>query len=329
MNPRFLASLVLACIASYGGAEALAQAYPSKVVRIVVPTVPGNAADITTRLITERLSKRFGQAVIVENRPGGGATGSIAAVYVAKSPPDGHTLLMTSTSFSINTAMFAQLPYDSEKDFDAVALVAQVGMVLVTAPGSPVANLQQLVELIRKDPGKYSYATVGRGSIQHLTMELFLSAIGGEMVAIPYKGSAPALVDVMSGTVPFLFDAVSSSGTYVTSGRVRPLAIAGHKRSALLANVPSTGESGIPALSKFEVIGWVGLLAPKGTPKPVTDLLNDHVMQIVQDREIKDKLSAQGLEVYSPHPPEQFREFLRDQVTKWDSAARAARISRE
>jgi tripartite-type tricarboxylate transporter receptor subunit TctC len=236
---------------------------------------------------------------------------------------------MTSTSFTINTAMFAQLPYDIEKDFDAVALTGQVGMVLVTTPNSPVANLQQFVQLVKKDPGKYSYAIVGRGSIQHLTMELFLSAIGGEMVAIPYKGSAPAMVDVMSGTVPFMFDAVSSAGTYVTSGRVRALATSGHNRSAVLANVPTTGESGIPSLSKFEVIGWVGLLAPKGTPKPVIDLLNQSVMQIVQEKEIKEKLNAQGLEIPAPHPPEQFRDFLRDQVVKWDAAARAAKIPRE
>lgn len=320
-----LQALALLCLPGM----ALGQGYPSKLVRIVVPTAPGNAADITTRLITDRLSKRFGQPVIVENRPGGAATGSIAAVHLAKSPPDGHTLLMTSTSFAINTAMFAQLPYDIEKDFDAVALVGQVGMVLVTTPNSPVANLQDFVQLVRKDPGKYSYAIVGRGSIQHLTMELFLSAIGGEMVAIPYKGSAPALVDVMSGTVPFMFDAVSSAGTYVTSGRVRPLVMAGHKRSTVLSNVPTTSESGIPALSKFEVIGWVGMVAPKGTPRPITELLNENVTQIVQDREIKDKLGAQGLEIFPPHPPEHFRDFLRDQIVKWDAAAKAAKIARE
>ena len=322
---RFALAFAILCFS----AAAPAQGYPSKLVRIVVPTAPGNAADITTRLITERLTKRFGQPVIVENRPGGAATGAIAAVHVAKSPADGHTLLMTSTSFTINTAMFAKLPYDIERDFDAVALTGQVGMVLITTPSAPVASLQQFVDLVKKNPGKYSYAIVGRGSIQHLTMELLLSAIGGEMVAIPYKGSAPALVDVMSGTVPFMFDALSSAATYVTSGRVRALAMGSPKRSAALPNVPSTAESGIPALSNFEVIGWVGLVAPKGTPKPVIDLLNENVMQIVQDRDIKEKLGVQGLEIPAPHPPEQFREFLRDQVTKWDAAARAAKIPRE
>jgi tripartite-type tricarboxylate transporter receptor subunit TctC len=308
---------------------ALAQSYPSKVVRIVVPTAPGNAADITTRLFTEHLTKRFGQPVIVENRPGGAATGSIAAVHVAKSPADGHTLLMTSTSFTINTAMFAQLPYDVEKDFEAVALTGEVGMVLVTAPNNPVANVQQFVDVVKKNPGKYSYAVVGRGSIQHLTMELFLSAIGGEMVAIPYKGSAPALIDVMSGTVPFMFDAVSSAGTYVNSGRVRALGMGTQKRSGALPNVPTMAESGLPAIAKFEVIGWVGLMAPKGTPKPIVNLLNENVMQIAQDKDIRDKLAVAGLEVPPPHPPEQFRDFLRDQVTKWDAAARAAKIPRE
>ena len=319
-----LAALALAVAAPVAG-----QTYPSKLIRIVVPTAPGNAADITARLITDRLSKRFGQAVVVENRPGGAATGSLAAVAAAKSPPDGHTLLLTSTSFTINTAMFAQLPYDVEKDFEAVALTGEVGMVLITAPNSPVSSVQQLVDALKKDPGKYSYAIVGRGSIQHLTMELFLSAIGGDMLAIPYKGSAPAMVDLMSGTIPFMFDALSSATPYVTSGRVKGLAVGMQKRAAALPNVPSMNETGIPALSRFEVIGWVGLVAPKGTPRPIIDVLNDNVMQSVQEKEVKEKLATMGVEVPAPHPAEKFRDFLRDQVVKWDSAARAAKIPRE
>ncbi|MFM9881894.1 MAG: Bug family tripartite tricarboxylate transporter substrate binding protein [Burkholderiales bacterium] len=318
---------VVALIAVSG--TALAQAYPSKLIRIIVPTAPGNAADITTRLITDRLTKRFGQPVIVENRPGGTAAGAIASSYVAKSPADGHTLLMTSTSFAINTALVAQLPYDIDKDFDAIAFVAQVGMVLVTSPSSPVKDLKEFVQLVKSHPGKYNYATVGRGSIQHLTMALLLAAIGGDMVAIPYKGSAPALVDVMSGTVPFMFDAVSSSGTYVSSGRVNPLAMAGRKRSDMFPNVPATAEAGIPELANFEVIGWVGLVAPKGTPRAIIGLLNESVMQIVQEQDVKDKLGAQGMEILPPHPPEQFRDFLRDNVSKWDTAARSAKLARE
>jgi tripartite-type tricarboxylate transporter receptor subunit TctC len=248
---------------------------------------------------------------------------------VAKSPADGHTLLFTSTSFTINTAMFAQLPYDVEKDFDAVALTGEVGMVLITAPNSPVTTVNQLVDAIKKDPGKYNYAIVGRGSIQHLTMELFLSAIGGEVVAVPYKGSAPAMIDVMSGTIPFMFDALSSASSYVTSGRVRALAVGQQKRAAALPNLPSMAESGIPALAKFEVIGWVGLLSPKSTPKAVIDLLNANVMEAVQEKEVKEKLATMGVEVPAPHPPEQFRDFLRDQVKKWDAAARAAKLARE
>src|SRR5437870_6486219 len=174
MNRTFL-GLALSLLVFHLPA-ALAQAYPSKAVRIVVPTAPGNAADITARLATERLTKRFGEPVIVENRPGGAATGSIAAVTVAKSPADGHTLLFTSTSFTINTAMFAQLPYDVERDFEAVALTGEVGMVLITAPNSAVTTVQEFVDTVKQSPGKYNYAIVGRGSIQHLTMELFLSA---------------------------------------------------------------------------------------------------------------------------------------------------------
>lgn len=202
-------------------------------------------------------------------------------------------------------------------------------MVLVTSPSAQVKDLKEFVQIIKSNPGKYNYATVGRGSIQHLTMALLLSAIDGDMVPIPYKGSAPALVDVMSGTVPFMFDAVSSSGTYNTSGRVKALAMAGQKRSDVFPDVQATAEAGIPELANFEVIGWVGLVAPKGTPRAITGLLNESVMQIVQEKDIKDKLGAQGMEVLSPHPPERFRDFLRDNVSKWDAAARAAKLARE
>ncbi len=325
---NWIALLQVVALISLPG-TALAQTYPSKLIRIIVPTAPGNAADITTRLISERLTKRLGQSVIVENRPGGTAAGAIASSYVAKSPADGHTLLMTSTSFAINTALVAQLPYDIEREFDAVAFVAQVGMVLVTSPSAQVKDLKEFVQIIKSNPGKYNYATVGRGSIQHLTMALLLSAIDGDMVPIPYKGSAPALVDVMSGTVPFMFDAVSSSGTYITSGRVKALAMAGQKRSDVFPDVQATAEAGIPELANFEVIGWVGLVAPKGTPPAITGLLNESVMQIVQEKDIKDKLNAQGMEVLSPHPPERFRDFLRDNVLKWDTAARAAKLAKE
>ncbi|MBM3531397.1 MAG: tripartite tricarboxylate transporter substrate binding protein [Alphaproteobacteria bacterium] len=318
-----------AALALVVAAPVAGQAYPSKTVRMIVPTAPGNAADITARLATERLTKRFGQPVIVENRPGGAATGAIAAVTVAKSPADGHTLLFTSTSFTINTAMFAQLPYDVEKDFDAVALTGEVGMVLITAPNSPVSSVQQFVDAVKKDPGRYNYAIVGRGSIQHLTMELFLSAIGGQMVAVPYKGSANAMVDLMSGTIPFMFDALSSATSSVTSGRVKALAVGMTKRAAALPNVPAAAESGVPGLKNFEVIGWVGLVAPKGTPKAIIDTLNENVMRAVQEKDVKEKLATMGVEVPAPHPPERFRDFLRDQVAKWDAAARAAKLPRE
>ena len=318
----------VAALALAAASSTFAQTYPSKLVRIVVPTAPGNAADITARLVTERLTKRLGQAVIVENRPGGAATGSLAAQAVAKSPPDGHTLLFTSTSFTINTAMFAQLPYDVEKDFEAIALTGEVGMVLITAPNSPVTSVKQLVDAVKKDPGKYNYAIVGRGSIQHLTMELFLSAIGGEMQAVPYKGSAPAMVDVMSGTIPFMFDALSSASSYVTSGRVRALAVGQPKRIPALPNVPGMTETGVSSLANFEVIGWVGILAPKGTPKPIVDLLNSNIMQAVQEPAIKEKLGTMGVEVPAPHPAEKFRDFLKDQVQKWDAAARSAKLEK-
>ncbi len=322
---RFLLSLICAC-AGFAG-PATAQKYPSKVIHIIAPFPPGNASDLVARIMADALAPKLGQTLIVENKPG--ASGTIGAVQVAKSAPDGHTLLMTSTSFGINTAVLKNMPYDIEKDFEPVALLAWVPMVLVVSNDFPAKDLREFVALVKKNPDKYSYGHVGKGSIQNLTMELFLATAKLQVVGIPYKGSAQAIGDVIAGTIPFMFDATNSSMGMIKGGRVRPLVQSGTERFPGLETVPTAAESGVPEVKGFVVTGWAGMLAPAGTPKPVVKRLNDEIAQVMQSPEVRDRYAKQGLQPYPPSSPERFAEYLRDQVKKWGAAASAAKIEKE
>ena len=309
-------------------AAVFAQPYPTRSIRIIVPYPPGNASDVAARTLGEELGRRLGQSVVVENRPG--ATGSIGAVAVAKSPPDGYTLLMTSTSFAISTALVANLPYNVANDFEPIVHVGgSGGMILVVNPTFPAANLQQFVDLLKKNPGKYSYAHLGRGTIQHLTMEVFLSMIGADVVAVPYKGSVQAITDIIGGQIPMMFDSPSSAGSFIESGKLKALTSSAEKRSNRLAGVPAVAESGIAALDNFRVGGWVGLLAPAKTPKAIVGRLNEELTKIMQGPEVRQRLYAQGLEVVPEHGPEKFGEFLKADMARWQAAATAAKIPKE
>jgi len=274
------------------------------------------------------LAKKLGQPVVVENRAG--ATGTIGAAAVAKSPPDGYTLLMTSTSFAISTALVANLPYNVIADFEPVVHVGgSGGMILLVNPTFPANNLQQFVELLKKNPGKYSYAHIGRGTIQHLTMEVFLSMIGADVVAVPYKGSVQSITDIIGGQIPMMFDSPSSASPFIDSGKVKALTSSAEKRSSRLPNVPAVTESGIAALDNFRVGGWVGMMAPAKTPKAIVQRLNEELVKIMQVPEVKQRLYAQGLETVPEHTPEKFAEFLKADMARWQAAATAAKIPKE
>jgi tripartite-type tricarboxylate transporter receptor subunit TctC len=322
---RFLLVLAWAC-AGFAG-PAAAQKYPTKVIHVIAPFPPGNASDLVARIMADALGPKLGQTLVVENKPG--ASGTIGAVQVAKSAPDGHTLLMTSTSFSINTAVLKNMPYDIEKDFEPVALLAWVPMVLVVNNDFPARDLREFVDLVKKSPDKYSYGHVGKGSIQNLTMELFLATAKLQVVGVPYKGSSQAISDVVAGQIPFMFDATNSSMGMIKGGRVRPLVQSGTERFPGLENVPTAAESGVPDVKGFLVTGWAGMLAPAGTPKPIVKRLNDEIAQVMQSPEVRDRYAKQGLQPYPPSSPERFAEYLRDQVKKWGAAASAAKIEKE
>lgn len=307
--------------------DANAQAYPSQVVRIVAPYPGGQASDVAARILAEELRPRLGQPVIVENRPG--ASGIIGATQVAKAPPDGHTLLVTSTSFAINTAVFANLAYDIEKDFKPVALLAGAPMALVVNPDVPARSTREFAALLRTSPGKYNFAHAGVGTIQNLTMELFLNALGLKAVGVAYKGTPAALNDIAAGHMPFMFDALSSSLGLIHGGRVRALMQTGGDRFPSLTGTPTANDTGIPELKDFTVVGWVGLLAPAGTPDAVVARLNSEIAQIMQQESVRGQFATLGLMAYPPTPPAHFAEFLRTQIGNWGKAATLAKIERQ
>lgn len=320
-----LPAAVLAAAAALLPAAVSAQAWPARPVRIVIPFPPGNAADITARTLSERLSQRLGQGVVVDNRPG--AAGFLGMEAVMKAPADGYTLLVTSLSpFVINPIMFKKLPYDPVKDYQPVALVGWTGMMLVASPSFPANSVGELVALVKANPGKHNYAHIGHGTLSHLTMEAFREATGLQIVGVPYKGSVQALTDMLGGQVPLMFDGMTSANVQVKAGKLKALAVSSPRRSVFAPNVPTLSESGVPSLKEMDVVGWTGLFAPAGIPRAIVERLNADTMAVVQSQDIKDKYAAQNLEVFPPSTPEEFAAYIRTDLAKWQRVAKAAKI---
>src|SRR5450759_2241697 len=284
--------------------------YPSKPVKIVVPYTPGGGADILARTLAAALAPKIGQPVIVENRPG--ANTITGTEHVAKSPPDGYTLMLVPASFSINPS-FYKLPYDSIKEFAPVALIAMVPLLLVTNPALPVNSVKDLMALAKAKPGQITFASYGTGSPAHLAGELFKNMVGVDMLHVPYKGSAPALTDVMAGHVDLMFSSMSPAVPLVKSGRLKAIAVSTAKRVPAMKEIPTIAESGVPG---YEVIAWNGILAPAGTPSDVVAKLNKAIVEIVATSEFRDKISAQGFEPESSSSAE-FSELIQRDILKW------------
>lgn len=305
--------------------NAAAQAWPSKPVRIVVPFPPGNAGDVTARTLIDPLSKRLGQPIIVDNRPG--AAGNIGMEAVKNSAPDGYTLLITSLSpLVVNPVVMKTLPYDPIKDYQPVARIGWTGLMMVANNGFPANTVQELVAMAKAAPGKYNYAHIGAGTLSHLTMELFLQAAGINVVGIPYKGSAQALTDVVGGQVPLMFDGMTSANVQVKSGKLKGLAVSSPRRSVFAPTVPTLAESGVAALKDVDVLGWTGMLAPAGLPRDIVNRLNVEVNAIVQTQDIKDRYAAQNLEVFPPGSADDFTTYIRVESEKWKKVGRDANV---
>lgn len=301
-------SLLLAVLQA---GQARAADFPEKTVKMVVPFAPGGLTDQLARLVARHLSDAWGQPVIVENRPG--ASGNIGHEQVARSPGDGHTLLFTSGSFTINPSLFRNLSYDVFKDFKPVTLVATVPSLLLVPASSPIQTFGDFVKYTKSNPGKLSYGSAGNGSPQHLAMELLKSMARLHVVHVPYKGGAPAVADLIGAQTDVMFAAFPEAAPHVNGGRLRALAISSPRRSKVLAGVPTVAESGVAG---FEAIGFQGLLAPGTTPPEIVERIHKAVAAALAEPQNRAKIDAMGIE-FSAQGPADFQAFLAREVPKW------------
>ena len=293
--------------------------YPNKPIKMVVPFPAGGTTDILARAVAADLQKVFGQPVIVENKAGAG--GNIGSDSVAKSPPDGYTLLMgTVGTHAINVALYPKMPYDAVKDFVPISLVAGVPNVLVAAPGFPVNSVKDLIDMAKKSPDKTTFASSGNGTSIHLSGELFKQLAGVQMTHVPYKGSSAALPDVMSGQVNVMFDNAPSVMPQIKGGKLKAIAVTSSTRSPALPGVPTIAEAGLPG---FEATSWFGVLAPAGTPKDIVDKLSQTIARAVQSAEFKERLAAQGAEGVG-NTSEQFAAHIKTEIEKWAKVVKAS-----
>ncbi len=320
MRLKTLLGTIVLALAAAGPQTAPAQSYPAKAVRIVVPFPPGAGADIVTRLIAVKLGSAFGQQFVVDNRAG--AAGHIGAEVAAHAAPDGYTLLSTPASIVISRSLYPKLNYDIEKDLDPVALIASAPFVLVVHPSLPVRNVKELIALARAKPGELYFASTGNGGTPHLATEIFKMQAKIDIVHVPYKGTPPAVTDLLSGQVQLMFANTLSVLPHVRSGRLRALAISSSKRSAAAPELPTVAESGMPG---FDVSTWFGMLAPRGTPKEIIDRLDGEVRKIVQMADVRARLISQGADPIGS-TPEEFRTYLKSELVKWEKAVKAVGV---
>ncbi len=320
MDSHHAARIAGAVFAAMLAGGALAQNYPAKPVRIVVPSSAGGGTDIVARILAPELSKRIGQQVIVDNRPGAGTMIGIEAV--AKSPPDGYTLLMGLSTLAINSALYNKVPYDPVKDFAPVTLATASASILVAHPSLPVKTLKDLIAFARARPGQLNYASAGVGTYPHMTYELFLSMAKLKMEHIPYKGTAPAMIDMIAGQVASMAATVLTGMPHIRSGRLRPLGITSLKRSDVAPDIPTVAEAGLPG---FESVQWYGLLAPAGTPAPIVGRLHKEMAQILQQPAIRKRFAADAVETVG-NTPEEVTRHIAAEIDKWEGVARAAGI---
>ena len=299
---------------------AFGQAFPSKPVKIVVPFTAGSATDILARTFGQKLSELWGQPVIVENRPGAG--GTIGAGIVAKSPPDGYTLLVHSAAQAVNASIYPTLPYDTTKDFVEVATLGGQPNVLVVAPSTGFKTVADLIAAAKKSPGTLNFGSAGTGSGTHINGEKFKLAAGIDVVHIPYKGTPEAITDTMTGRVTYFFSPISAALPNIREGKLVALGVSTAKRSSALPNVPTIAESGLPG---FDYNLWVGMFAPAGTPADVVDRINADVAKVLQTPDARERLAALGAEAMVMTPAE-FRKFMRDEIEDSAKVVKAAGI---
>jgi len=313
--------LALGLVSTAALTPALAQSYPAKPVRIIVPFAAGGPADVYARFIAQRLQDSLGQSFVVDNRPGAGSV--IGTDTAAKSAPDGYTLLLMSNAHTVNESLIPNKPFQLMRDFVAVAPINYSDLVLVATPALRANTLKDLISDAKARPGKLNYASSGPGTPYHMAGELFKSMAGVYLVHIPYRGSSGARTDVIAGQVDVMFDAVTTMAEQVKAGKVKALATTGKQRSEVLPNVPTLNEAGVPG---YEATIWLGLMAPQGTPKAVVDKLNDAVSRIASQPDVKQAWGKQGATPLVMSP-EAFDKYARDDIAKWARVIKSAHIT--
>lgn len=320
---RLSAILLAALICTVGNATPIAAQsnYPNRPIRILIPFAPGGVPDIIARLIGPKITDALGQPVVVENKPGAG--GTLAAAQVAKSDPDGYTLFMTTVSTqAIAPHLVSNLQYDPAKDFASISHVANVPLVLIINPQLPAKNLKEFVALLKANPGKYDFASSGAGAPLHLAGELFKSMTGTDIQHIPYKGSAPALIDLIAGRVALLFDAVPPALSHIQAGSVRALGVGTKTRAAMLPEIPTLDEAG---LTGFEAYTWGAFFAPAQTPKSIIDRLNVATKQALASPDVRQRLTELGYEIVASSP-EELDRHVQTEFAKWGDVIRRAGV---
>ena len=308
---------LIALLPAAGGA--LAQSYPTKPIRVIVPYAPGGSTDVVLRLLAPRMSETLGQQVIVENRPG--AASIVGLDIVAKSPPDGYTVGISNIAYGANPAL-RKMPFDSEKDLVPVSLISIVTMVLSVHPSVPARSVKQVIALAKAKPGSLNYGSAGQGSANHLAMERFKQLAGINVVHIPYQGGGPAVISIASGETALLFATIPSAIQHFKSGRLIPLGVSRAKRNVALPEVPTIAEGAIPG---YEAIEWNGAMVPAGTPAAVITRLNQAIVKAVANPEVKERVTALGADL-AGSSPEEFAAFVRKELTTWSKVVKEVGI---
>jgi tripartite-type tricarboxylate transporter receptor subunit TctC len=314
------AALVLALAAAHAAAQS---AYPSKPVRFIVPSAAGGGTDIIARAIAQKLSEALGQQFVVENKPGAGQMIGIEAA--ARSPADGHTLLMAASTLAINPIMYKKVSYDPLRDFAPITQAASLPNVLVVNPSLPVASVRDLIALAKREPGRLAYASAGVGTSPQMSIELLKSMAGIDMLHVPYKGTTPGVVDLLAGQVQLMTPNVLTALPHIKAGKLRALAVTSGKRSDALPDVPTIAEAGVPG---YESVQWYGVLAPAGTPRDIVQRLYTEIAKALRAGDVRERLAADGAEPVG-NTPEEFAAFIRAEIGKWAKVAKAAGIQPE
>lgn len=317
-SARLRMSLVAALALLLGALAAVAQTYPSRPVRVIVPFPAGGGVDAAGRILAQRLGESFGKPFLIENR--GGANGNIGTEAAAKSPNDGGTLLFTGAGFVTNPSLYRSVPYDPVRDFEPVSLMALGPNVLVVHPSLPVKSVRELIALAKTHPGRIGFAGSGSGSTPHLAGELFNAMAGVQMVHIPYRGSGPAMIGLLAGDAPVMFLPAINAGGHVAAGRLRAIAVTSRERLQAMPDLPTVSEAGLPG---YESSQWYGLLAPAGTQSEVLDLLNSQVANIMRSSDMKIRMTNDGL-VPIAGSREQFAAHIKGEIEKWAKVVSAS-----